>query len=246
MPPSVPWTACPCWPSGYVVPAGATPPSLLPGPPLKMGLDVHAYLASQRISALLIVHDGKCASSATAWVLTAPGRWTSFGRQVAHLHPGGAAIRDGHIKSMDDKVSDYIPTMKGSAYDEVSIRQLLTMTSGVRWNEDYADPNADVAVQQPQARARRGRPGELPAPPAARGAGRHALALQHRRDQPGRHPGQRGDEEAAGGVPVGKNLDAGRHGAAGHLDSQQAPGRKSAAAASRPPRATLPASACSS
>jgi CubicO group peptidase (beta-lactamase class C family) len=35
--------------------------------------------------------------------------------------------------------------MKGSAYDDVSIRQLLTMTSGVRWNEDYADPKSDVA-----------------------------------------------------------------------------------------------------
>ena len=46
---------------------------------------------------------------------------------------------------MDDKVSDYIVAMKGSAYDDVSIRQLLTMTSGVRWNEDYADPNSDVA-----------------------------------------------------------------------------------------------------
>jgi CubicO group peptidase (beta-lactamase class C family) len=46
---------------------------------------------------------------------------------------------------MDDKVSDYIADMKGSAYDEVSIRQLLTMTSGVRWNEDYGDPNSDVA-----------------------------------------------------------------------------------------------------
>ncbi|NLZ43030.1 MAG: serine hydrolase, partial [Comamonadaceae bacterium] len=57
----------------------------------------------------------------------------------------GAAIRDGYIKSMDDKVSDYIAPMKGSAYDDVSIRQLLTMTSGVRWNEDYADPNSDVA-----------------------------------------------------------------------------------------------------
>ena len=43
----------------------------------------------------------------------------------------GAALRDGAIKSLDDKVSDYLPEMKGSAYDDVSIRQLLTMTSGV-------------------------------------------------------------------------------------------------------------------
>ncbi len=46
---------------------------------------------------------------------------------------------------MDDKVSDYIAEMKGSAYDYVSIRQLLTMTSGIRWNEDYGDPQSDVA-----------------------------------------------------------------------------------------------------
>jgi len=57
----------------------------------------------------------------------------------------GAAVRDGHIRSMDDKVSDYIAEMKGSAYDDVSIRQLLTMTSGIRWNEDYADLQSDVA-----------------------------------------------------------------------------------------------------
>jgi CubicO group peptidase (beta-lactamase class C family) len=46
---------------------------------------------------------------------------------------------------MDDKVSTYIPQMKGSAYDQVSVRQLLTMTSGVRWNENYSDPHSDVA-----------------------------------------------------------------------------------------------------
>ena len=46
---------------------------------------------------------------------------------------------------MDDKVSDYLPDMKGSAYDDVSVRQLLTMTSGVAWNEDYGDPKSDVA-----------------------------------------------------------------------------------------------------
>jgi CubicO group peptidase (beta-lactamase class C family) len=51
------------------------------------------------------------------------------------------AIRDGFIRSMDDKVSDYLPEMKGSAYDDVSIRHLLTMTSGVKWNEDYGDPD---------------------------------------------------------------------------------------------------------
>ena len=42
-------------------------------------------------------------------------------------------------------MTDYIPELKGSAYDGVTIRQLLTMTSGVKWNEDYSDPHSDVA-----------------------------------------------------------------------------------------------------
>ena len=58
----------------------------------------------------------------------------------------GAAIKDGHLKSLDDAVTAYLPEMQGSAYDGVTIRQLLTMTSGAKWNEDYTDPKSDVAV----------------------------------------------------------------------------------------------------
>ena len=128
------------------VPAGSTPMQLPAGPPLKLGLDVDAYMAGQRSAALLIVHDGKLRLERYGLGFDSSGRWTSF--SVAKSITStlmGAAIRDGYIRSLDDKVSDYLPQMKGSAYDEVSIRQLLTMTSGVRWNEDYADPKSDVA-----------------------------------------------------------------------------------------------------
>ena len=103
-------------------------------------------MTGQRSAALLIVHDGKLRLERYGLDFDGGGRWTSF--SVAKSITStlvGAAIRDGHIRSMDDKVSDYIAQMKGSAYDDVSIRQLLTMTSGVRWNEDYADPKSDVA-----------------------------------------------------------------------------------------------------
>jgi CubicO group peptidase (beta-lactamase class C family) len=128
------------------VPAAATPRPLPPGPPLKLALDLDAYMAGQRSAALLVLHDGQLRLERYGLGFDASGRWTSF--SVAKSLTStlvGAALRDGHIRSMDDKVSDYLPQMKGSAYDAVSIRQLLTMTSGVRWNEDYADPNSDVA-----------------------------------------------------------------------------------------------------
>jgi CubicO group peptidase (beta-lactamase class C family) len=130
----------------HVVPVGGTPSPLPPGPPLKLAVDVDAYMAGQRSAALLIVHDGKLRLERYGLGFDADGRWTSF--SVAKSFTStlvGAAVRDGHIKSMDDKVSAYIPDLKGSAYDDVSIRQLLTMTSGVAWNEDYADRNSDVA-----------------------------------------------------------------------------------------------------
>ena len=129
-----------------VISAGGTPSTLPPGPPLTLPLDVDEYMAGQRSAALLVLHDGKLRLERYGLDFGGSGRWTSF--SVAKSITStlvGAAIRDGYIRSMDEKVSDYIPQMKGSAYDDVSIRQLLTMTSGVRWNEDYADPDSDVA-----------------------------------------------------------------------------------------------------
>lgn len=129
-----------------VVPASGAPSPLPTGAPLKLPSDVDAYMAGQRSAALLVVHDGKLRLERYGLGFDGSGRWTSF--SVAKSFTStlvGAAVKDGFIKSLDDKVSLYIPDLKGSAYDDVSVRQLLTMTSGVKWNEDYADPNSDVA-----------------------------------------------------------------------------------------------------
>jgi len=56
----------------------------------------------------------------------------------------GAAIADGAIASLDDAVVDHLPAMRGSGYEGVTIRQLLTMSSGVHWIEDYADRDSHV------------------------------------------------------------------------------------------------------
>lgn len=128
------------------IPAGATVRALPPGQPLALPMDVDAYMAGQRSAALVVLHEGRLRLERYGLDFDAQGRWTSF--SVAKSMTStlvGAALRDGAIRSMDDKVSDYLPAMKGSAYDDVSIRQLLTMTSGIRWNEDYGDPDADVA-----------------------------------------------------------------------------------------------------
>jgi len=117
------------------------------GAPLAIGVDVDAYMKDQRTAGLVIVQDGKIRLEKYGLDFKGEGRWTSF--SVAKSITStlvGAAIKDGYIKSIEDKVSDYIPDMKGSVYDDVTIKQLLTMTSGAKWNEDYGDPKSDVAV----------------------------------------------------------------------------------------------------
>lgn len=55
----------------------------------------------------------------------------------------GAALEDGAIRSIDDSVSAYLPELAGTAYGATPIRALLSMASGIGFNESY-QPNDDV------------------------------------------------------------------------------------------------------
>ena len=127
--------------------AGGAVRPLLPGAPIDLGLDVDAYMGQQRHAGLIIVQDGRIRFERYALGYGAEGRWTSF--SVAKSITStlvGAAMRDGHIKSLDDRAATYVPALGDSRLDAVTIRQLLTMTSGIAWNEDYDDPRSDVAL----------------------------------------------------------------------------------------------------
>ena len=131
----------------HTVKRGSRVRPLPDGTPLAIpAAEVDAFMAKQNVAGLIVVRDGKVLLERYARALTREGRWTSF--SVAKSFTStlvGAAIRDGFIKSVDEPVTRYIPELVGSGYDGVTIAQLLTMTSGVRWSEDYTDPKSDVA-----------------------------------------------------------------------------------------------------
>jgi len=107
---------------------------------------VEDYMKANNVSGVLVLKDGKILLERYGLGRKPEDRWTSF--SVAKSVTStlvGAAIQDGKIKSLSAPVTDYIPDLKGSAYEGVSIRQLLMMSSGVAWNEDYTDPKSDVA-----------------------------------------------------------------------------------------------------
>lgn len=103
------------------------------------------FMKENNVAGLLVLKHGKIALERYGLGQTAHDRWTSFsvGKSVTSTLIG-AAIKDGYIKGLDSQVTDYLPGLKGSAYEGVTIRHLLTMTSGAKWNEDYADPKSDV------------------------------------------------------------------------------------------------------
>ncbi|MCB2167062.1 MAG: beta-lactamase family protein [Deltaproteobacteria bacterium] len=130
-----------------VIPGGKNIYPLPKGAPIEVDADVDSYMMNQRTAALVIVHEGNVRLEKYGLDFSPGRRWTSF--SVAKSFTStlvGAAIQDGYIESIDDNVSDYIPDLRGSTYDDVTIKQLLTMTSGVKWNEDYGDPKSDVAM----------------------------------------------------------------------------------------------------
>ncbi|MFC3079834.1 serine hydrolase domain-containing protein [Phenylobacterium terrae] len=107
---------------------------------------VSEYMRAYNVSGVLVLKDGQIIMERYGLGRRPRDRWTSF--SVAKSVTStlvGAAIQDGHINSLEDPVTAYIPELKGSAYEGVNVRQLLMMSSGVKWNEDYTDPKSDVA-----------------------------------------------------------------------------------------------------
>jgi len=107
--------------------------------------ELDAFIIKQKVAGILILQDGKIRLERYALGFSDAERWTS--QSVAKSVTStllGAAIKDGYIKSIDDFLIKYIPDLKGSAYDKVTIRNLLTMTTGVKWTEIYTDPNSDI------------------------------------------------------------------------------------------------------
>lgn len=131
----------------HLIRAGGHPRALPPGRPLPLDrATVTAFIRDIHVAGVIVVQDGRVRLERYARGYGPGQRWTSF--SVAKSFTStlvGAALKDGAIRSLDDPVTRYLPTLAGSGYDGVTVRQVLTMTSGVLWNEDYTDARSDVA-----------------------------------------------------------------------------------------------------
>lgn len=102
------------------------------------------YLSLNRISGLLVIKNGTIELEKYRLGNTDRTRWVSWSvvKSITSTLLG-AAIRDGYVGSLDEPVTKYLPQLSHSAYEGVSIKNLVQMCSGVGWSETYTDPSSD-------------------------------------------------------------------------------------------------------
>ncbi len=94
------------------------------------------FFHKNKITGVLVIKDGLIVKEKYLEGNKIDSRWFSF--SVSKSIIGiliGMAIEDGYIKSVDDQVTKYIPELNNSAYQGVTIKDLLEMSSGIKWEE---------------------------------------------------------------------------------------------------------------
>ena len=106
--------------------------------------DLADYLSANRVSGLLILKDGKVVLEDYELGNTPNDRWVSWSMAKSICSTlAAAALKDGYISSLDDPLTKYMPELRGTSYEGTSVRNVLQMASGVKWDETYTDPKSD-------------------------------------------------------------------------------------------------------
>lgn len=104
-----------------------------------------AFLATSRTTSLLVLHKGQIVKEYYGETGAADREHISFSVAKSFVSAlFGIAVEQGFVKSIEETVTDYVPELAQSGYNQVRIKDVLQMSSGVRFNEDYADFNSDI------------------------------------------------------------------------------------------------------
>ena len=107
-------------------------------------LSLSDYMARRRTAGLLILKDGEIALERYGMGSGPESRRTSYSTAKSMTSTlVGAALHDGAIGSLDDRCDLYLPRLRGSAYEGVTVRNVMRMCSGVAWSEED-DGRSDV------------------------------------------------------------------------------------------------------
>jgi CubicO group peptidase (beta-lactamase class C family) len=105
------------------------------------------YFRRNFVTGFLVLHDDQIVLEKYFHGADQNSRFVSqsVGKSIVSILVG-AAVSDGAIKSVDDPVVKYLPYLSNSGYRDATIKNLLEMSSGVQYSEDYTDPKSGAAL----------------------------------------------------------------------------------------------------
>ncbi len=103
------------------------------------------FIKFSNTSAFLVLKDGEIIFEQYFHGDSAESRHMSFSVAKSFVSAlVGVALAEGKIDSIDDPIQKYLPELDSSTFDGVTIKHILQMASGLKFNEDYTDPNSDI------------------------------------------------------------------------------------------------------
>lgn len=129
----------------HVAMEGGSPSPLPQGPAMAAPEGFDAWITERRVTGMVVLHEGAVVHESYHLGTGADDlriSWSVAKSALSILL--GMLHDDGTIPDLDAPVTLHAPELSASAYAEATIRQVLTMSSGVAFNEDYFDPNSDI------------------------------------------------------------------------------------------------------
>ena len=125
---------------------GPGPVSPLPvGEPMELPAGYDDWVATRAVTGVVVLKDGQRRHEAYYLGTGPQDRRISWSVAKSFLSALlGVVLDEGKIASIEEPVVKYAPSLKGGAYDKASIRDVLQMSSGVTFDEDYLDFNSDI------------------------------------------------------------------------------------------------------
>jgi CubicO group peptidase (beta-lactamase class C family) len=107
-------------------------------------IDTEGFLTEVDTAALLILTNGQVRLERYSLTggIGVPWLSMSVAKSVVSALIGIAV--DGGLMDIEEPVTLYVPSLAGSGYDGVRLNDVIQMSSGARWNEDYNDPESDI------------------------------------------------------------------------------------------------------
>ncbi|MEO0402653.1 MAG: serine hydrolase [Pseudomonadota bacterium] len=129
-----------------VIPKGDGPVSPLPdGPSMTMPAGYDDWVTARSVTSTLVLQDGAIVHEAYYQGTHADDLRISWSVAKSYLSAlFGILEAEGAFESLDDPVTKYAPSLAGGAYDQATIRNVLQMSSGVTFDEDYLDQSSDI------------------------------------------------------------------------------------------------------